>query len=362
MGQAVNPDKAARVLATFREYMLGPTRFMNLLSCFELGIVDVLKAHTHSRLTAPQIGERVGAAPAAVEQLLHLLVKEDLLSYDEASSSYALDGLAHLSSDEFGRVLSVMNMIKVVCLRQLYYLSDSVRAGKVVGLKQLYGFDGTLYDACSRHDELRAAWGTMMDQVTSFIDPWFFDNVEIPGHTKVLDVAGNTGLGAILAYRFKRADGLHVTCFDLPEKQAAAVANFTAEGVQDHCEFVGGDVFHGLPAGFDIVMIKHFLDMFDRDNVLQILRRAHEALNPGGQVYILVPIYPENLKTAHSVDIFPAYFLGCTMGQGGPQKLSTYQQWIEASGFKVTKAMSQDLAAMPPDVVAVHGILCATKL
>src|SRR3982751_2994516 len=89
MGQAVNPDKAARVLATFREYMLGPTRFMNLLSCFELGIVDVLKAHIHSRLTAPQIGERVGAAPAAVEQLLHLLVKEDLLSYDEASSSYA---------------------------------------------------------------------------------------------------------------------------------------------------------------------------------------------------------------------------------------------------------------------------------
>ncbi len=36
------------------------------------------------------------------------------------------------------------------------------------------------------------------------------------------------------------------------------------------------------------------------------------------------------------------------MGQGGPQKLSTYQSWLEECGFKVTKAITKD----PADIAA----------
>jgi hypothetical protein len=76
---------------------------------------------------------------------------------------------------------------------------------------------------------------------------------------------------------------------------------------------------------------------------------------------VLVPVYPENIKESCTVDFFPTYFLGCTMGQGGPQKLSTYRRWLEDRGFTVTKAIAQDPAEMPPDSFVVHGILCATK-
>jgi hypothetical protein len=359
--EVVDLGDPTRVLTRFREYILGPMRFMNLLSCFELGIIDLLRKNSNTRMTARQIGDATGITTEAVEQMLHLMVKEDFVSYDEISASYALDELTHLSDEDFGRVIPWMNMIKVICLRQLYYLSDSVKSGKVVGLKEFYDFDGILYEACSKHDDLRAAWGAMMDQVTAFIDPWFFENVDIPDNTKILDLAGNTGLGAILAYRFKRTENLHVTCFDFPEKKGEALRNFRLQGVQDHCSFIGGDVFTGVPKGFDIVMIKHFLDMFDEENVFRILRAVNEALEVGGQVYVLVPIYPEDLKSSCSVDFFPAYFLGCTMGQGGPQKLSTYEKWMESCGFKITKTIAQDIRTMPPDMIPVHGILCATK-
>ncbi|MCQ4085189.1 hypothetical protein NGB36_32675 [Streptomyces sp. RB6PN25] len=349
------------VLAKFREYVLGPLRFMNLLSCFELGIVDVLKGNAGGGMTAVQIADATGIAPHSVEQMLYLLVKEDFVSFDESSASYALDGIKHLSDDDLGRVLPWMDMVKVVCLRQLYYLTESVRTGKVVGLKELYDFEGNFYEASTRYPELQASWGAMMDQVTGFIDPWFFGNLDLPDNAKVLDVAGNTGLGAVLAYRHKRVENLHVTCFDFPEKEAEALENFRAHGVQDHCSFIGGDVFDSVPKGFDVVMIKHFLDMFDKENVFRILKGVHEALDVGGQVYVLVPIYPEDVKSSCSVDFFPAYFLGCTMAQGGPQKISTYEQWMEACGFKVTKAVSQDISAMPPDVIPVHGIICGTK-
>jgi len=74
-----------------------------------------------------------------------------------------------------------------------------------------------------------------------------------------------------------------------------------------------------------------------------------------------VPIYSEDLKSSVAVDFFPAYFLGCTMAEGGPQKLSTYRRLMEQSGFDVTKAISQDAQTLPPDMVPVHGILCGTK-
>ncbi|GAA3297271.1 hypothetical protein GCM10020218_082310 [Dactylosporangium vinaceum] len=350
-----------QTLVTLREAHLGPMRFMNILSVFELGIVDLMRKQPNQRFTAEQLGAAVGATPDAIYQLLLLPVKDGLIALDERTGEYTLDGLARLGDEDFARVLPWMNMIKVVCLRQLYYLTDSIRAGEVVGLQKLFGLTGTFYEATLGNDELRSAWGSMMDAVTEFIDPWFFDNVEVGAGQKVLDLAGNTGLGAILTYRHKGVDNLHVTCFDFPEKEAEALANFEAAGLAGHCSFIGGDVFKGVPKGFDLVLIKHFLDMFDRDNVLRILRAVAGALEPGGQVYILVPIYPEEIRESSSVDFFPSYFLGCTMAQGGPQKVSTYSAWLEEAGFEVTRAITQDHATMPADMVPVHGIICGTR-
>jgi hypothetical protein len=352
------------VVATFtrlREYMTGPARFMILLSCFELGIIDALREN--KGMTAAQLGDAVGTTPGAVEQLLHLLVKEGFVSYDESSGGYSLDAFAGIAEADLRTVLNVMNMIKVVMLRQMFYLTESIQAGTIVGLKKLYGFEGNLYQAVAEHKDLRESWATLMDNVTSQVDPWFFRNVNIPSGSQVLDLAGNTGLGAILTYRLKSSPGLRVTTFDLPEKKDECLENFRAHNVEKHCSFIGGDVFDSVPKGFDVVLIKHFLDMFDKKEVLKILNSVSEALDVGGQVNILVPVYPEDVKESSSVgvDFFPAYFLGCTMGQGGPQKLSTYRNWVEECGFKVTKAVAQDLTKMPGTLIA-HGILCATKI
>lgn len=360
-GQAPARQDAAMVLTKFRDLALGPTRFMTVFACHELGILDALRAGSGSGLTAAQLAAAAGVSEPAVEQLLHLLVKEDLVRYDEAAASYLPDQLGELSDEEYARVVRLMTMIKVVCLRQLYYLADSVRTGAVVGLKECYGFEGTLYEACLEHEDLRDAWSAMMDQTTSLIDPWFFENVEIAAGSNVLDLAGHTGLGAILAYQLNPAGNPRVACFDFPEKEAEALENFRAHGVQDHCTFIGGDVFQGLPTGFDTVLIKHFLDQFDTENVLRILRQVHECLDPGGTVYALVPTYPEDVKSSVQADFFPAYFLGCSMGEGGPQKLSTYRRLMEAAGFRVVKTITHDVSAKPPEMIHVHSILCAVK-
>ncbi|MGH3909754.1 MAG: methyltransferase, partial [Pseudonocardiaceae bacterium] len=314
-------------------------------------------------LTAGQLGDAVGAKPDAVEQLLQLLVKEDFVSYDEGSGAYSLDALASVAKADLQRALTYMNLIKAIALRQLFYLTDSVRTGTIVGLNKLYGFDGNLYGAVAEHKDLREAFAAVMDTVTARIDPWFFDNVDIPSGARVLDLAGNTGLGAIHTYQLKTSPELRVTTFDLPEKEHECLQNFKAHGVEEHCSFIGGDVFESVPKGFDVVLIKHFLDMFDKSEVFKILEGVNRSLDVGGQVNIMAPVYPEDIKDFdnYNVDFFPSFFLGCTMGQGGPQKLSTYRSWLEECGFTVTKAIAKDPADLPPDVIPVQGVLCATK-
>ncbi len=350
---------AEGTLARFREYMVGPARFMNLLSCFELGIIDTLRENPG--MTAAKLGDAVGAKPDAVEQLLHLLVKEGFVAYDEGSGTYSLDALADVTKADLQGALDFMDLIKVVTLRQLFYLTESVRTGTLVGLRELYGFDGDLYGAVGEHKDLRESWARLMDVVTERIDPWFFGNIDIPSGSRVLDLAGNTGLGAIHTYQLKASPGLRVTTFDLPEKEAECLENFRAHGVDEHCSFIGGDAFESVPKGFDIVLIKHFLNMFDKGEVFKILDNLNRSLDVGGQVNILVPVYSENIKDSYTVDYYPTFFLGCATGQGGPQKLSTYRSWLEECGFRVTKAIAQDPADLPPDAIPIQGILCATK-
>lgn len=348
-------------LARFRDYMVGPTRFMTLLSCFELGIIDTLRENPG--MTAVKLGDALAVAPDAVEQLLLLLVKEGFVACDETSGAYSLDALAGVPQADLDRALTYMNMIKVVALRQLFYLTDSARTGTVVGLEKLYGAGGTLYGAVADHPDLRRAWSTLMDTVTARIDPWFFGNIDVPSGARVLDLAGNTGLGAIHTYRHKASPGLRVTTFDLPEKEADCLRNFRAHGVEEHCSFHGGDVFDGIPTGFDVVLVKHFLDMFDKADVMRILGGVLRSLEVGGRIHVMVPVYPEDITETdnYNVDFFPAFFIGATMGQGGPQKLSTYERWLAESGFTVTRTVVKDPADMPPDVIPVQAILSATR-
>ncbi|MGY1439945.1 methyltransferase [Streptomyces reniochalinae] len=353
-----NPEA---VLARMREYMVGPTRFMNLYACFELGIVEALRKEPG--LTAAGLGAAVGAKPDAVEQLLHLLVKEGFVALDEATGGYTLDTLGDVAESDLQRVLTFMGMMKTGMLRQLYYLTDSVSTGAVVGLKELYGFEGTMFQAAAEVEEVRDAWGPLAQSETASVYPWFFRSFDVPAGARVLDVQGGNGLGAIMTCQTKGSPGLRVTTFDRPAMEAECLRNFEAQGVAEQCSFAGGDAMESLPGGYDVMLLKHFVDMYDKDEVLTLFRNAHRALEPGGQIVVLAPVYPEDIRDAddYQADFFPAYILGCVVGRGGLQKVSTYRGWLEQSGFEVTSVRAKDPADIPPDAIINRVVICATK-
>jgi hypothetical protein len=103
--------------------------------------------------------------------------------------------------------------------------------------------------------------------------------------------------------------------------------------------------------------------LFDKSDATRILANVNKSLNVGGQVNVLVPVYQDNVRDfdSRSVDFYPAFFLGCAMGQGGPQKLSTYRSWLEECGFEMTKVVVEDPGAIPADALPLQAVLCATK-
>src|SRR5690606_42032891 len=107
-------------LARFREYMVGPTRFMTLLSCFELGIIDALRERPG--MTAAELGDAVGVKPDAVEQLLFLLVKEHFVAYDDGRG-HSLAALADVPARDLKRAPDDLRMIEGPAPRQLSNLT-----------------------------------------------------------------------------------------------------------------------------------------------------------------------------------------------------------------------------------------------
>jgi ubiquinone/menaquinone biosynthesis C-methylase UbiE len=248
-------------------------------------------------------------------------------------------------------------------LRQMFHLTDSVRAGTVVGLQKFYDFEGTLFRALAERAELRESWLRLAGIETASVYPWFFGNIDIPSGARVLDVLGGNGLGAVMTHQLKASPGLHVTTFDRPEMEEQCLQTFRAHGMEDRCSFIGGDVLEDVPKGFDVVMIKHFLDIFDKDEVLKILDGANRALDVGGKLIILAPVYPEDIKDPddYQADFFPSFILGCAVGKGGAQKVSTYGSWLEERGFELTEVITKDPSDVPADAIITRAVLCATK-
>jgi cyclopropane fatty-acyl-phospholipid synthase-like methyltransferase len=220
-----------------------------------------------------------------------------------------------------------------------------------------------MFEAAATVAEVRAAWGPLARNETAAVYPWFFRSFELPPGARVLDVQGGNGLGAVMTHQLKGTPGLRVTTFDRPALEAACLRNFEEHGVAENSSFVGGQVLESLPSGYDVMLLKHFVDMYDKDDVVTIFRNAHRALEPGGRIVVLAPVYPEDVTDTddYQVDFFPAYILGCVVGRGGLQKASTYRSWLEECGFEVTKATAKDPADVPADAIINRVVICATK-
>lgn len=103
---------------------------------------------------------------------------------------------------------------------------------------------------------------------------------------RLLDIGGGSGAYSILAAQAHA--GLTCTLIDLPGVAAVARELVAEADLGERIAVVDGDYHHAaFPAGQDAVLLFGMLHQEAPAAILDLLRRAHAALNPGGRVYVL---------------------------------------------------------------------------
>lgn len=142
------------------------------------------------------------------------------------------------------------------------------------------------------------AWGDAMlteDFATSFtsamdcrgfhLGPALARAVHLEGRTRLLDIAGGSGIYACTLVAHHSA--LTATVYERPPVDDIARTMIRKRGYDQRVQVVAGDMFTDpLPAGHDLHLFSNVLHDWDTDKVADLLAASHRALEPGGMLIV----------------------------------------------------------------------------
>jgi len=160
--------------------------------------------------------------------------------------------------------------------------------------------------------------------------------VELPaGAERLVDVGGSH---AIFSLAFLRAHpGLRATVLDFPGALETGRENARAEGMEDRVELVARDFLsEPLGAGYDLALLCSIVHGLSPEANTALLRRVHDALNPGGRVVIVEQTQDDGAARGPVDDAFMRTFSLNLFHLLGAQTWSFAEiaGWLEAAGFR----------------------------
>jgi 2-polyprenyl-3-methyl-5-hydroxy-6-metoxy-1,4-benzoquinol methylase len=149
---------------------------------------------------------------------------------------------------------------------------------------------------------------------------------------KILDIAASHGLfGITVAQRLPKA---HIYALDWPNVLEVAKENAAKQGLADRYHLLPGSAFDvDYGTGFDAILITNLLHHFDPSENEKMLKKAHAALNPGGQVILLEFVPNDDRVSPPEPAMFSLTMLGSTP-KGDAYTLAEYATMCRNSGFE----------------------------
>ena len=110
--------------------------------------------------------------------------------------------------------------------------------------------------------------------------------LDLVGRRKILDVGGGPGTYSVLIAQAH--PDIECTVVDLPDVVKTGAELIGQAGMSGRVDTLAGD-YHAVPfpGANDAVLFFGVLHQENEDAIRDLLRRAHEALTPGGAVYVL---------------------------------------------------------------------------
>jgi SAM-dependent methyltransferase len=315
----------------------GPLLFHAACLLRDRGVLRILSRRRAEGMTAKQVAEECGFSPYAATVLLEAGLAAELLN--QAAGRFVVTRVGKLfDSEPMTRVNT--NFVRDVCYRPAQHLGDSLDQGRPSGLREL-GPWSTLYEGLSELPEpARTSWFEFDHFYSDEAFSRVLVSIQSLAPQRVLDIGGNTGKFALALLTSDPT--LRVTIADLPGQLAMCRKNLSEAGHLDRVDFWEVSLLDAkatLPEGHDFIWMSQFLCCFDEAQILSILRRARNALAPGGSIMIL-----ENLWDQQENEVGPLclqatslYFATVANGNSRMYESVTFRRLIEEAELSIQR-------------------------
>jgi ubiquinone/menaquinone biosynthesis C-methylase UbiE len=299
------------------------------------GILQAIEDSRQVGLTENEVGEKIKMSKYGIRVLLEAGLGIGLLIIEKDKYKVTKTGYFILN-DELTRVN--MDFMHDVCYQGAFFLDKCIESGKPEGLKTL-GDWSTLYEGLSKmQPKVQKSW---LDFDHFYSDNAFPEALPIVFENKpktLLDIGGNTGKWTAQCMAYD--SDIKVTIMDLPGQLKMAESKLTALGYAGRVTYHACDLLdlnQPFAKGFDVIWMSQFLDCFSEDEIISILSRCHQALNPGGKVIIMETFWDRQKyeSSAFSLQQTSLYFTVIANGNSQMYHSHNFFNCITKAGFKV---------------------------
>lgn len=291
-----------------------------ILSAAELDLFTRLHAEPAA---ADGLAEELGTDRRALTRLLDCLVALQLLVKDKGYYHPTEQG-ALLSSRHPGTELPM-----VLHLNGLWEtwsgLTETVKTGKNPRRKPV----------SERGKDSQKDFIGAMHVVGRELSREIAGSYDLSPFKRLLDIGG--ALGTYTVAFLQKNPGMTAVLFDLPDVIPMAKQKLAEEGFADRVELVGGDFYTDeLPRGCDLALLSAIIHQNSPDENLQLYRKIHRALEPGGKVLIRDHVMDDTRTYPPQGAVFAINMLVNTRG-GDTYTFGEIEKSLEAAGFEEVK-------------------------
>jgi ubiquinone/menaquinone biosynthesis C-methylase UbiE len=325
--------------------MVSPERIFHMMNAhvatqalrggLELGLFTAI-AEGHQ--TVPALAAHTGASERGTRILADYLCVAGLLTKADDQYSLAPDAALFLDANSPAYMgLASKFLHHPVLLHASSDIAAVVRTGK-----SILGGAGTIEDESPVWEDFARGMVPMMTPPAQFLA-----ELAGPGPIRVLDIAAGHGIfGIHIAAKNPEA---HITALDWPAVLHVAAENAQRHGVAERWTPLAGSALSvDYGTGYDLVLLTNFLHHFDEAGCIDILRRVHAALKPGGRV-ITLEFVPNPDRVTPPISAAFAMTMLLNTPAGDAYTFSQFESMFRAAGFASTEQVPS--GPMPEQVL-----------
>lgn len=331
----LDPYNALQAKTEAQKLSFAPILFHTARTLRDLNILTVLDAAGQAGLPAVEIAQKTGVSEYGVKVLLDMALSAHIVVWKKPN--YVLANVGHFLLHD-GMTKANMDFTADVCYAAMMHLTESITTGTPAGLKEL-GDWNTIYEGLSRlPKKAKESWFKFDHYYSDRSFPLLLERVFTDKPQHIVDIGGNTGKWALQCCNYD--PDVKVTIVDLPRQLELAMSNAREQGFAERISPFPANMLdknQPLPTQGDIWWMSQFLDCFSPMEILSILTRVKESLQPGAVVYIL-ELFCDAQKydaASYSLNATSLYFTCLANGNSRFYRSDDFLQIVAEAGLAV---------------------------